>query len=85
MDTGRSWLIGDARPASVVLALSAGLLITAAGAGLLGNQDWWSLIGIIGGALSLALFVLFFSPWFLGAIVVTSAALLAAVRLGVSA
>jgi hypothetical protein len=62
MDTSRSWLLGNARTASLVLALTAGPLIAAAGVGLLSHQAWWSLAGLTGGALSLALFGLFFTP-----------------------
>jgi hypothetical protein len=56
MDTSRSWLLGEARMASLVLAVVAGTLVAASGLALLGHQDWWSLVGLAGGALSLALF-----------------------------
>jgi hypothetical protein len=80
MSTSRSWLLGDARSVSVVLALTAGLLIAAAGAGLLSHQDWWSLVGLAGGALSLALFGLFFTPWWLVAITISAGLVVAALR-----
>lgn len=80
MDTSRSWLIGDARMVSLVLALTAGLLIAASGVGLLIHQAWWSVAGFVGGALSLALFGLFFTPWWLVAMVISAALLVAALR-----
>src|SRR5687768_13717897 len=53
MNTSRSWLLGDARTVSVVLAVVAGLLIAASGVGLLAHQGWWSIVGLGGGVLSL--------------------------------
>ena len=63
MNTSKSWLLGDARTLSVLLAVSAGALIALAGAGLLTDQNWWSVVGLAGATLSLALFGLFFTPW----------------------
>jgi hypothetical protein len=80
MNTSRSWLLGDARTISVVLALTAGLLIAAAGAGFLSHQDWWSLVGLAGGALSLGLFGLFFTPWWLVAITISAGLVVVALR-----
>ena len=65
MNTSRSWLLVEARRASVLLAVTAGLLIAASGAGWLSAQDWWAAVGLTGGAASLALFGLFFGPWWL--------------------
>lgn len=80
MNTSHSWLLGDARVVSLVLALIAGVLIAASGIGLLIHQDWWSLAGLVGGALSLVLFGLFFTPWWLVAMVISTALLVAALR-----
>jgi hypothetical protein len=85
MDTGHSWLVGDARAVSLALALTAGPLIAAAGVGLLTHQAWWSLVGVAGGALSLALFGLFFTPWWLIAIGISVALIVAALRAGIPA
>jgi len=80
MNTSRSWLLGDARTASVVLAFTAGVLIVLAGAGLLSNQNWWSLVGLAGGTLSLALFGLFFTPWWLIGITISATMVVVALR-----
>jgi hypothetical protein len=85
MDTSHSWLLGEARTLSLVAAIAAGLLIVAAGLGVLSHQTWWPLVGLIGGALSLALFVLFFTPWWLGAIAISTGLVIAALRAGISA
>ena len=80
MDTSRSWLLGDARTVSVVLAVTAGALLALAGVGLLADQDWWSLVGLAGATLSLALFVLFFTPWWLAAITISTGLFAVALR-----
>jgi uncharacterized membrane protein (DUF441 family) len=79
MDTSRSWLLGKARTTSLVLAVVAGTLVAASGLALLGHQDWWSFVGLAGGALSLALFGLFFSPWWLVATAISAGLVVAAV------
>lgn len=80
MDTSRSWLLGEARTVSVTLAVVAGLLIAAGGAGLLSHQEWWSVVGLVGGALSLVLFGLFFTGWWLLAIAISSTLVVVAFR-----
>lgn len=62
MDTRRSWLFGDARTVSLVLAVVAGMIVAAAGMGFVTHQAWWSIAGVVGGVLSLVLFALFFTP-----------------------
>jgi hypothetical protein len=85
MDTSRSWLLGDARTASLVLAPTAGLLIAASGVGLLSHQAWLSLVGVTGGTLSLALFGLFFTPWWLAAIAISASLVIASLHAGIPA
>lgn len=80
INTSRSWLLGDARTLSVVLAVTAGALIALAGAGLLTDLDWWSMIGLAGATLSLALYGLFFTPWWLVAISISGALFVATLR-----
>ena len=62
MNTSHSWLFGEERLGSLVLAVLAGLLIAISGIGLLADQDWWAIVGLAGAVLSLALFGLFFTP-----------------------
>lgn len=80
MDTSHSWLLGEARLTSLVLAVLSGLLIAASGIGLLAGQDWWAVVGLSAAALSLALFSLFFTPWWLLAIAFSTALGVAALR-----
>lgn len=82
MDTSHSWLLGDARTISLVLAAVAGVVMTAAGIGFLTHQDWWAVTGIVGGALSLMLFGLFFTPWWAAAIAISAALVIGATRTG---
>ena len=80
MDTSHSWLLGDARSVALTLAVAAGLVIAVAGAGFLAHQQWWAPVGVIGGALSLALFALFFTPWWSAGIAISAALVVGAVR-----
>jgi hypothetical protein len=82
MDTSHSWLLGDARTAAIALAISAGLVMAAAGVGFLTHQEWWTVAGVAGGALSLILFALFFTPWWLAGIAISVALLAASFRTG---
>jgi hypothetical protein len=79
MDTSHSWLLGDARTVSLVLAVIAGVVVAGAGVGFLAHQGWWTAAGAVGGVLSLALFVLFFTPWWAAAIVISLALVVVAV------
>lgn len=85
MNTSHSWLVGEARLGSLVLADLAGLLIAAGGIGLLAHQDWWAIVGLAGAVLSLALFGLFFTPWWLLAIAISTALGVVALRELISA
>lgn len=80
MDTSHSWLLGDARTISLILAAVAGVVMAAAGVGFLTHQAWWAVTGITGGALSLVLFGLFFTPWWAAAIVISASLVIAAAR-----
>jgi hypothetical protein len=85
MDTSHSWLLGEARTLSLAVAVTAGLLIAAAGLGLLSDQSWWSVVGLTGGVLSLALFGLDFTPWWLAGIAISAGLVVAAIRTGIPA
>jgi hypothetical protein len=50
-----SWLVGDARPLAVVIALVAAAGLVPAGIGFIGQQAWWAFTGIGAGAAALAL------------------------------
>lgn len=60
----RSWLVGDARPASTALAVLAGGLLIGAGAGYPLEQVWWAYAALSGSAVSIALMALVFNRWF---------------------
>lgn len=80
MNTSHSWLFGEERLGSLVLATLAGLLIAVSGIGLLAHQDWWAIVGLAGAVLSLALFGLFFTRWWLLAIAISAALGVVALR-----
>lgn len=80
MDTSHSWLLGDTRGLALALAITAGLLIVIAGIAFLAHAEWWPLAALISGGVSLLLFGLFFTPWWLAAIAISTGMVLAAVR-----
>jgi hypothetical protein len=41
-----SWLLGDARPLAVVVALAAAAGFVLAGVGVIADQAWWAVTGI---------------------------------------
>jgi hypothetical protein len=85
MDTSHSWLLGDARTVSLVLAVIAGFVVSAAGLGILAHQEWWTAAGLLGGVLSLVRFGLFFTPWWAAAIAISAALIVVAIRDGIVA
>lgn len=80
MDTSHSWLFGDARTVALALAVSAGPLIVIAGIAFLAHAGWWPQAALASGALSLLLFGLFFTPWWLVGIAISSALVVGALR-----
>ena len=83
MDTSHSWLLGNARSVSLILAICAGAAISVAGIAFLTHQEWWPLAGMLGGGLSFTLFMIFFSPWWFAAIAISAGLIVASVREGV--
>jgi hypothetical protein len=84
-DSSHSWLFGDARGLALALAMTAALLLVIAGAAFLTHQTWWPAAGLIAGAVSLSLFVLFFSPWWVIAVAISGGLVIAALRAGTPA
>jgi hypothetical protein len=72
-DPAHSWLLGDQRILAVVLAGMATASYLAAGAGWLAQAAWWPATMVGASALSLALMVVFFAPWWLVGMVVSGA------------
>ena len=66
-----SWLLGDARPLAVVVALVAAAGFVLAGVGVIADQAWWAVSGIGAGAVALLLMVVFFNPWLLAGIAIS--------------
>jgi hypothetical protein len=75
-----SWLLGDARPLAVVVALAAAAGFVLAGVGVIADQAWWAVTGIGAGAVALLLMVLFFNPWLLAGIAISAGILYAGVQ-----
>jgi hypothetical protein len=72
-----SWLLGDARPLAVVVALVAAIGFVLAGVGFIADQAWWAFTGVSAGAVALLLMVLFFNPWLLAGIAISAGILYA--------
>jgi hypothetical protein len=67
-----SWLMGDARPLAVAVALVAAAGFVLAGAGFIADQAWWAVTGVGAGAVALLLMTLFFNPWLLAGIAISA-------------
>jgi predicted exporter len=75
-----SWLVGDARPLAVVIALVAAAGFVLAGVGFIGQQAWWAVTGIGAGAVALLLMTLYFNPWLLAGIAISAGILYAGIQ-----
>ena len=75
-----SWLVGDARPLAVVIALVAAAGFVLAGIGFIGQQAWWAVTGIGAGAVALLLMTLFYNPWLLAGIAISAGTLYAGIQ-----
>jgi hypothetical protein len=64
-DPAHSWLLGDRKTLAVVAAFVAAAVLVTAGFGLWVHADWWRPVAVTGLAVSFALMVLYFDPWFL--------------------
>lgn len=82
MDTSRSWLLGNSRAIALALAITAGLLVAVAGIAFLAQADWWPFAAVISGGVSLLLFGLFFTPWWVAGIAISGGLIIAALRAG---
>jgi hypothetical protein len=78
--TTHSWLVGDARPLAVVLALVAAAGFVLAGIGFIGQQAWWAFTGIGAGVVALLLMALYFNPWLLAGIAISAGILYAGIQ-----
>lgn len=64
-DPSESWLLGSEESLAAVLALSAAVLLVAAGSFLSAQVPWWRPLAVMGLAVSFVLMSLFFNLWFL--------------------
>ena len=64
-DPSESWLLGSQHSLATFLALSAAVLLVAAGSLLWAHVPWWRPLAVTGLAISLVLMGVFFNPWFL--------------------
>jgi hypothetical protein len=72
-----SWLLGEARPLAVVVALMVAAGFVLAGVGFITDQAWWAVTGVGAGAVALLLMVVFFNPWLLAGIAISAGILYA--------
>lgn len=66
-DPGHSWLLGDTRSQARALAWMAALVLAAGGVLVLAGGGLGAALAVAGAAISLALVILTFHPWLLGA------------------
>jgi hypothetical protein len=69
-DAHHSPVFGNIRVASIVLALFCGVVLVAAGVGVLAHSGWWPQAAIVGAAGSIVLLLVTFTPWWLLALVI---------------
>ena len=69
-DPGYSWLFGAVRRPARALAVAAGALFALAGVLVLAGADAGAALAVAGAAVSLALVLLTFHPWLLGAVAI---------------
>ena len=69
-DPSHSWLLGDAHGAVRALPLAAGLLFALAGVLVLGGAGLGAALAVAGAVVSLALVLLTFHHWLLGAVAI---------------
>jgi hypothetical protein len=81
-DPAHSWIFGDMRTLSLLLGIAVGLVLAVAGFGFLTHQSWWPPVAIAAGTASLALFGIFFTPWWSVGIVISAGLLIWALRAG---
>jgi hypothetical protein len=75
-----SWLLGDTRTLALALAVVAAVAFVATGGGLLAQQDWWAVAGIVAGAVAVALMALYFNPWLSAGLLISALILYAGVQ-----
>ena len=79
-DPTHSWLLGDARTLSMVFGVAVGIALVVAGIGFLLAQSWWPALAVAAGIGSLLLFAVFFTPWWLAGIAISSTLIVGALR-----
>jgi uncharacterized membrane protein (DUF441 family) len=79
-DPSHSWLFGDVRAISITLGLIVWAALALAGVAFLAHQPWWPPAAIAAGVASLALFVVFFTPWWVAGIGISAPLVVGALR-----
>jgi hypothetical protein len=69
-DPGHSWLLGAVRRPARALAVMAGALLALAGVLVVAGADAGAALAVAGAVVSLALVLLTFHPWLLGAVAI---------------
>jgi hypothetical protein len=64
-DPAHSWLLGNARTLAISLAIVSAVLFVIAAVGLFGHAEWWRVVAVVAGGVSVGLMTLFFNPWLL--------------------
>ena len=77
-DPAHSWIFGDVRMFSLVFGVTVGLVLAVAGIGFLMHQTWWPPVAVGAGTASLLLFGVFFTPWWVIGIAISTALVMGA-------
>jgi hypothetical protein len=72
-----SWLLGDARPVAVAIALFAASAFLATGVGVAAHQGWWPAPAVIAGVAAVVLMSVYFNAWLVGGLAISVAILTA--------
>jgi hypothetical protein len=75
-----SWLLGDARRLATAIAIAAATGFVLAGVGVAGHHTWWAGFAIAAGALAVLLMVVYFNPWLIAGIAISTAIVVAGVQ-----
>lgn len=79
-DPSHSWLLGDVRSLAVIFGVAVGIALALTGVAFLAHQAWWPPAAIGAGIASLALFAVFFTPWWVAGIAISAAIVIGAFR-----
>lgn len=79
-EPAHSWLLGDSRRLSALLAAAAGVGLVLTGVGVLADQGWWAGLGAASATLAIVLMLLYFNHWLVLGIAISASILYASLQ-----